>query len=114
VFFVGIKELGGPDFDSLGWDPSLELLSRFASHRPPVRPISEALTLARDLRVRDRRTGQPGIILSITNECWLTGNDVEVQAVRFFGMNASVDYAFHLTFQSGRWQVVSERTTGAS
>jgi hypothetical protein len=114
VIFVGIKESGGPEFDSLGWDPSREFMNRFVSHRPPVRPISEALTLASDFRVRDRATGQPGIIVSIRSVCWLTASDVEVEAVRFFGMNASLDYEFQLKFQSGRWRVVSEINTGAS
>ena len=114
AFYIGVKESGPPEFFHFGWDPSVELLKRFADHQPPVRPLSEAVAMGSDLMVQDRRTGEPGIIVSVTGMCWLSHADVQVQAVRFFGMNASIDFEFDLHLQSGTWRVVSEQVAGAS
>jgi hypothetical protein len=104
VIFVGVD--GGPDPTSefFGWDPPDSFLSRFADIEFPVRPVSAA-SLWDD--ARERATGNPGVVFSAGSICWVSPNEVDVEAARWFGMTGGASYTFHLTSESGRWVITS-------
>ena len=98
-------------------DPDDAFMERFAGHRPPVKPISEA-TLSGAAQpgsalaaapfpgqVIDRRTGQPGLILRVSRLTWLSESEARVEASTFAHGLAARGLLYHVAREGGRWVV---------
>ena len=110
VYFLSV---GAPD----DHDPDDTFVERFAGHRPPVKPASEA-TLAGatqsgpDLspapfpgQVIDRRTGRPGLILRVSRLTWLSESGARVEASTFAHGLAARGHLYQVAREGDRWVV---------
>lgn len=100
VYFLGVGEKGG--------DPTDEFMKRFADHQPPVRKVS-ASTADPDTGVRDKKTGEQGLIFRVTSITWKSDTEVDVSGGYYeAGLSASRN-AYTLKKESGQWKVTSDK-----
>ena len=105
VYFLSV---GGPE----DHDPDDTFMQRFAGHRPPAKPVSEA-TLAAPAhrwqsmpgRVIDRRTGQPGLILRVSGLTWLSESEARVEASTFAHGLAARGSLYRVVREGDRWVI---------
>ena len=110
---VCFLSVGGPE----DHDPDDAFMERFAGHRPPIKPVSEA-TLAGAAQsglalppapfpgqVIDRRTGQPGLILRVSRLTWLSESEVRVEASTFAHGLAARGNLCRVAREGDRWAV---------
>lgn len=94
---------------ALGCDrsPSNALLRRFGKQKPAVRPVWQCSAGADG--VRDKRTGETGVILYAGPVKWLSSHEVEVKSGYFeHGLSAS-DNVYRVAKRKGRWIVIRDK-----
>lgn len=89
-------------------DPSTALLRRLRGRVPPVKRYSECTQEEQGMIVRDRQTGQRGVILDVSELHWLSPHRVEVAAADI--RNGTDAYGSRITLERtlGRWHVTAE------
>ncbi|SRR6266568_319216 len=115
VYFIEVDSGKLPGAELCCWDPSDDLLGRFRSHTPPVKPVSAGLPLrmANDT-LSDPERGQAAVLFSTRSLCWVSDSEVEVEAESWIDALGSRDYRYTVVFKSGKWVVTSEELTGVS
>ena len=98
VFFVEIGENRE--------DPGKEFMERFANNKPAIKARSRATGGLQG--VRDRDTGQPGIIFYVSKIKWLKETEVEVEGSCFVNAGNSSRSTYYLTKKNDRWVVTKE------
>jgi len=89
-------------------DPDPSLLRCFQDHRPPVRPNSEC-TYSRMEGARDRRTGERGIVFSVTTVTRTGADEADVEGGYVSSGQDGATVSFRLVRTGSRWKVVGEQ-----
>ncbi|HUL29980.1 MAG TPA: hypothetical protein VLZ03_05945 [Thermodesulfobacteriota bacterium] len=87
-------------------DPSNDLMNRFMNDKPAVKARSHATGGLSG--VKDRDTGQAGVIFYLSNVKWLSDAEVEVEGAYFQSGVTSSRSTFHLTKKNDKWVVTKE------
>jgi hypothetical protein len=102
AYFLSLGAAGKPS------DPSNELLARFINHNPPVKKVSQC-TFSVSEGVKDRSTGERGLVFMITKINWISSTSVEVEGGYYeAGLSGSAN-RYLVKFKNGKW-VVTEDT----
>jgi hypothetical protein len=89
-------------------NPSDELMSRFQSHEPPVKKVSQC-TRSPVYGVQDKQTEKQGLIFRIDRISWVDDTEVEVEGGYYeSGLSASGDF-YRVVRKLGRWRVKEDR-----
>lgn len=89
-------------------DPSDAFMERFAAHIPRVAKISDVQS-SRGAGVRDKHTGEHGLIFSIRAVRWLSAESVEVNGGYYEAGESASGNTYRLTKKSGHWVVQSDK-----
>ena len=88
-------------------DPSPAFLKRFAGHKPRVAAVSQCSASA-DKGVRDKKTGEQGLIFSVDDIYWISETQVRVGGGYYeAGLSASGN-TYTLEKKNGKWVVVKD------
>ena len=87
-------------------DPSPQLLQRFQTHRPTVKPVSAATLELGTAQVVDGENGLPGLIFRIEEIRWLGDHEVEVDGGYYEASESATGNTYSVVKQGGRWTVV--------
>ena len=93
IYFLSI-------YQRMETDPSWELMARFEKSKPPVKPVSEAVLLP---SVKDRKTKQPGTVLTIYGLRRIGKDQAVVEASYFVEPQKATGHRYHLAQQDGKW-----------
>jgi hypothetical protein len=85
-------------------DPSGKLLRRFANHTPPVRKISEC---GRSAEIRDKRTGERGLLFYITQISWVSSTEVKVTGGYYEGSLSASGETYVVKKDGSTWKIIS-------
>jgi hypothetical protein len=93
IYYLEIGQKGG--------DPSDEFMKRFADHKPPIRKVSQC---SADIRkgVRDRKTGEHGLIFRVTSIDWKSDTEVDVQGGYYEGGHSASGNTYTLRKDKGK------------
>ncbi len=98
AFYLSINTLG---FDR---SPSDGFIARFRGCKPPVRGV--ACCIAEADGVRDRRTGDKGIVLRVGRIRWVSSTEVDVDGGYFEGGVSASGNTYRVVKRGLRWVVV--------
>lgn len=96
-------------FLSLGKDkdPGDQFMERFKNHKPPVKKASQGIT---NNGVRDKETGERGLIFGVTSIKQINEDEVEVNGGYYeAGLSASGN-VYRVKREGDRWVVKEDRT----
>ena len=89
-----------------GVSPSDRFMKRFEGHRPPVRKRSECtIGIGTREAVRDRATGEIGLLVWVGQIKWVSKTEVEVPGKVHDGGLAAAGNPYRVAFEGGRWVV---------
>ncbi len=99
LFFLSVED---------GSDPTDDFMERFRNSGHRVRKVSQCACLPLD-GVRDRETGEAGVILNAWGITWITEDEAEVEGGHYrHGLSSSGNY-YRVVREGGRWTVKEER-----
>lgn len=99
VYFLS---LGGGDRD-----PSDEFMERFRGLKPPVKKVSECT--ASVTGVKDKETGEHGLIFRVTSIKWVSDSEVEVEGGYHEASESASGNTYLLLREGERWFVKEHR-----
>ena len=100
VYFLGFHGKEG--------DPTDEFMKRFAGHIPSVRKASACESNAKQ-GVRDKTTGEKGLIFRVSSVRWKSDTEVEVEGgYNESGVSASSN-VYVVKKVDGKWKVTSDK-----
>ena len=102
IYFLSLGPLEKPR------DPSNELISRFRDHKPPVKKVSQC-TFSPTEGVRDKNTGEQGLIFGITKVKWISATNVEVEGGYYEAGLSSSGNIYLVVLKNNKWVVVADR-----
>jgi hypothetical protein len=89
-------------------NPSDEFMKRFAKHTPPVRKVSDC-TFDGVTVVRDKKTGERGLIFKVTSIEWKSDTEVDVKGEYYeAGLSASGN-TYTVKKENGKWKVIKDK-----
>ncbi|MHC4200916.1 MAG: hypothetical protein ACYSU0_13065 [Planctomycetota bacterium] len=91
-----------------GQDPGDAFIERFGSHVPPVKKLSQCETGGRGSQVKDRGTGERGLIFRVTKIVWRSGTEVEVTGGYCEANMSGSTIIWRVVREGGRWVVKEE------
>ena len=94
-------------------DPSDAFLERFAGHEPLVKKQSECLTDGPE-GVRDKSSGERGLLFALADIRWITDTEVHVPAGWFGGFLYGYSCNLELKTEDGQWKVLRRFAVSAS
>ncbi len=98
IFFLSFAKEQG--------DPSDEFMKRFAGYGANVRKGSQAT--AEITGVKDRNTGELGLILYAAEITWISDTEVEVKGGYYESRMSAEGNTYYLKRDDGRWIVTKE------
>jgi hypothetical protein len=102
--------LGVDDKDA---DPTDEFMKRFADHKPPVRKAS-ACSADAGKGVRDKKTGEKGLIFRVRKIEWKSDTEVAVKGGYYeAGLSASSN-TYTVKKEKGKWKVTNDKMDSIS
>jgi hypothetical protein len=90
-----------------GHDPSDDFMKRFAEHKPRVAKASQAKTSMDDV-ARDSKTGEPGLIFSLSAIDWKSDTEVEICGGYYEASESASWNTYYLVKKSGKWVVAKD------
>jgi hypothetical protein len=87
-------------------DPGKEFMGRFINNKPAVKTRSHATGGLQG--VKDRDTGQPGVIFYVSKIKWLKETEVEVEGAYFGHGQSSSRSTYTLAKKNDKWVVMKE------
>lgn len=100
VYFLGFHGKQG--------DPTDEFMKRFAGHNPPVRKVSACESDAKK-GVRDKTTGEMGLIFWISNVRWKSDTEVELGGGYDESGGSASTNVYVVKKVAGKWKVTSDK-----
>ena len=89
-------------------DPGDEFLERFQGHKPAVKKVSKSTTHVTE-GVRDKETGESGLIFRVIEITWISDLEAEVEGGYYLnGLNSSGNW-YRIALEGGEW-VIKEET----
>jgi len=88
-------------------DPSPALMKRFANNTPRVAGRS-ACTASADKGVRDKKTGEQGLIFTVGFIKWVSNDEVEVDGGYYEASLSASGNTYYLRKINGKWIVVKD------
>ena len=89
-------------------DPGDEFLERFQGHKPAVKKVSKSTTHVTE-GVRDKETGESGLIFRVIEITWISDLEAEVEGGYYLnGLNSSGNW-YRIALEGGEW-VIKEAT----
>ena len=92
-----------------GEDPSKALMGRFRGHKPPVKPVSQSVYRDIARGVRDRKTGEKGVVFRADKITWRSKTKVEVEGSYFVDGRAASGSTNSVEMRNGRWVVAKAK-----
>jgi hypothetical protein len=89
-------------------DPTDEFMKRFAGHSPPVRKASACESDAKK-GVRDKTTGEMGLVFWISNVRWKSDTEVELGGGYDESSRSASSNAYVVKKVDGKWKVTSDK-----
>jgi hypothetical protein len=89
-------------------DPTGEFLKRFAGNRPPVRKGSECTGTGTGEAVRDKKTGEEGLLFHVSKVAWKPDTKVEVKGGYFERGLSSSENTYTVEKEKGKWRVKND------
>ena len=87
-------------------DPGKDFMDRFVNNKPAIKTRSHATGGLQG--VKDRDTGQPGVIFYVSKIKWLKETEVEVEGAYFGHGQSSSRSTYTLTKKNDKWVVTKE------
>lgn len=102
VYFLSLGSIEEPE------DPSDEFMKRFQGHQPPVKKVSQSIVSVFE-GVKDKDTGEQGLIFRVTRIAWKSDVEVEVEGGYYEnGLSASGNI-YRVALEGGQWVVKEDR-----
>ena len=98
LFFLSLKEHS---------DPNYEVVKRLASGSYRVKPISRSV--AEHAIIKDKETGEPGVILTVGKITWVDKTRVEVALSAYSGFGDAKGYVYELARGENGWTVKNRK-----
>ena len=89
-------------------DPSDAFMKRFVDHKATVHKASFCRVGAMG-GVLDRRTGKPGLLLSVTTITWLSDTEAKVSADYYRANLASAGFTYWVKKEGRKWKVAEQK-----
>ncbi len=102
VFYLALEEGGKLK------DPRDEFIERYHGHKPPVRKFSQCTVPPAVAGVRDKETGERGLVFSVSSIEWESTTEVVVEGGRYEHGLSSSRNRYWLESKKGRWQVTRD------
>ena len=94
-------------------DPSDDFMKRFAGRAPPIRKVSQS-RIDEAGEVRDKTSGQRGVIFTVTDLKWTSDREVTAKCIVFkAGLSAYVN-EYKLTRKYNQWKVTDIKLVSIS
>jgi hypothetical protein len=90
-------------------DPDDALLKRFADHKPPVKKVSECTVTSAHEGVRDKETGEHGLIFRLGEPRWTSDKEVEIDGGYYESGLAASGNTYYLKKEDGKWKVYNHQ-----
>lgn len=87
--------------------PSDGFIRRFRGHSPPVKKVSQCILEING--IRDRKTGQRGLMLSVGRIKWINDQTVEVNGGYYEGGMSASGNTYRVVRREKTWVVVSDK-----
>lgn len=88
-------------------DPTDQFMKRFSDHRPPVRKRSSCSS--GDDGVRDKITGEQGLIFHVGSIKWISDTEVEVYGGHYEGTLGASGHTYMVKKENGKWKVTEDK-----
>lgn len=98
LFFLSVKEHS---------DPNYEVVQRLASSSYRVKPISQSVD--EHAVIKDKDTGEPGVILTIGKVTWVDKTRVEVGLSAYSGFGDAKGYVYELARSENGWMIINRK-----
>jgi hypothetical protein len=98
LFFLSLQEHS---------DPNYELVKRLASSSYRVKPVSQSID--QHVIIKDKETGEPGVILSVGKITWIDQTKVEVALSTYSGFGDAKGYVYELARDENGWTVKNRK-----
>ncbi len=89
-------------------DPTDDVMRRFEGHKPPCKKVSECSS-HRFEGVRDRETGEEGLIFTVGNIRWINEDEVEVSGGYYAGSLSASGNIYSVVREGDRWIVKKDK-----
>ncbi len=111
----GLQEMAKGHYLSVGetTDPSDEFMRRFRGHTPPVKRVSECELTVFGSVVKDRTTGERGLIFRVTDIVWRSDTEVEVTGGYYEASMSGSTIHWRVAREGDQWKV-KERLSAES
>lgn len=94
LFFLSLKEHS---------DPNYEVVKRLASSSYRVKPISQSVD--EHTVIKDKETGEPGVILTVGKITWVNKTRAEVALSAYSGFGDAKGYVYELVHGENGWMI---------
>lgn len=89
-------------------DPSDEFMKRFPEHKPPLRKVS-ACSADAGKGVRDKKTGEKGLIFRVRKIEWKSDTEVEVKGGYYAADLSASGNTYTVKKENGKWKVANDK-----
>jgi hypothetical protein len=104
VYFLAIRDQA----KKVNEDPTDEFMKRFIGNKPRVAKVSEALVSANE-GVRDKKTGERGLIFNVSRIRWVSDESVEVTGGYYEAGESASGNTFYVKKKDRNWVVESDK-----
>jgi hypothetical protein len=94
-------------------DPPVTFMERFQGHIPPVKPFSQCVT-SRKEGVKDKNTGERGLIFSVKSITWGSAIEAIVEGGYYSHGRAASYNCYRVVYEGGKWVVKEDKMLYAS
>lgn len=98
LFFLSVKDR---------WDPNNEVVERLASSSYRVKPVSQSVD--QHTVIKDKETGEPGVVLTVGHITWIDKSRVEVALSAYSGFGDAKGYVYELARSENGWMIRNRR-----
>jgi hypothetical protein len=107
IFYLAYTSIDSESKELIYNDPSSEFIHRFDDLPQKVKAFSKCVLS--DFGVKDKITGERGIILRISSIRWLSETEAFVEAGSYMGPTGASGVKYRVQFQGKKWIVVSSK-----
>ena len=112
VYFLSLGNTWTND-RPFGIDPSDGFMKRFEGRTPPVRKASQS-KIGEEGEVRDKSSGQRGVIFTVTDLKWVSDQEVEATCSVFKAGLNGYTFKYTLTRKNNQWKVTNKKMVSIS
>jgi hypothetical protein len=112
IYYLSFTSIDSKTNKLIDSDPSGEFIHRFNGLPQKVKPVSQCDLI--DFFVKDKITGEKGIILRIRSVSWLSETEALIESSSYRGPLDAGGINYKVQFQNNKWKIVSSEAMWVS